>query len=320
MAKTSPSKRGAPAIPKAAKAAPEAAALPRRAKDKAPALRRAEGRSPSQIQTAPASTEAKASAPAAAPKPATDARPLPASGPSVGGPQGSGAPVPTPDVEALAHNIAQAIEQGGRVLAAYMRPRESGEIKTTIADDIGEMVRSIGRVAEYYMADPQRALAAQAALATQFVDLWAATLQRLQGEKAAPIAPPDASDKRFADAAWRDNPYFDFIKQAYVLTTRWADDLVKHADELDAARSRQGAILSAPSHGGAVALELRRHQSGAHAHDARRKRREPRARPQNAGRRHPGRARNLTHTPGRRARVQTRRQPRRDPRQGDLPQ
>ncbi len=136
-------------------------------------------------------------------------------------------------MQALAHNITQAIELGGKVLAAYMGPRESGEIKTTVADDVGEMLRSIGKVAEYYMAEPQRAFAAQTALTTKFVELWAATLHRLQGEKAEPIAPPEASDKRFADAAWRDNPYFDFIKQAYVLTTRWADDLVKHADELE---------------------------------------------------------------------------------------
>ena len=140
---------------------------------------------------------------------------------------------PAPDVEALAHNIAQAIQQGGQALAAYLRPRASGEIKTTVADEIGEMVRSIGRVAEYYMTDPQRAFAAQTALTKQFVDLWASTLQRLQGEQALPVAAPDAADKRFADAAWRDNPYFDFIKQAYVLTTRWADDLVRHADELE---------------------------------------------------------------------------------------
>src|SRR6476660_1379005 len=105
------------------------------------------------------------------------------------------------DVEALAHNIAQAIEQGGKVLAAYLQPRASGEIKTTLADEIGEMVRSIGRVADYYMADPQRALAAQTTLTKQFVDLWAATLQRLHGEQALPIAAPDATDKRFADAA-----------------------------------------------------------------------------------------------------------------------
>ncbi len=136
-------------------------------------------------------------------------------------------------MEALAHNIAQAIEQGGKALAAYMAPRQSGEIKTTVAAEIGEMVRSIGRVVEYYMADPQRAFAAQTALSKQFVELWASTLQRLQGEQAPPVAAPDTGDKRFADAAWRDNPYFDFIKQAYVLTTRWADDLVKRADELE---------------------------------------------------------------------------------------
>ena len=136
-------------------------------------------------------------------------------------------------MEAFAHNIGQALEQGGKALAAYLGPRESGAIKTTVADEIGEMVRSIGRVAEYYMAEPERAFKAQTALTKQFVDLWASTLQRLQGEQAIPIAAPDVGDKRFADPAWRDNPYFDFIKQAYVLTTRWADDLVKHADELD---------------------------------------------------------------------------------------
>ena len=220
----------------------------RPAKAKSPAPRPAERRTVSEIQTGPAPAEPPRSAPAAPaetgasvriaqPKRPTaalpEAKPAPPPAPPAAKPPVAYVPLPTPDVETLAHNIAQAIEQGGRVLAAYLRPRESGEIKTTIADDIGEMVRSIGRVAEYYMADPQRAFKAQAALTTQFVDLWAATLQRLKGEDSEPIAPPEASDKRFADAAWRENPYFDFIKQAYVLTTRWADDLVKHADELE---------------------------------------------------------------------------------------
>src|SRR5271166_842265 len=138
-----------------------------------------------------------------------------------------------PDVEALANNVARVIELSGKALAAFMRPRETGEIKTAFADDIGEMVRSLGHVAEYYMSEPQRALEAQTALGAQFINLWAATLQRFQGASAAPVAEPDRSDKRFSDAEWRDNPYFDFIKQAYVLTTRWADDLVRRADELD---------------------------------------------------------------------------------------
>jgi polyhydroxyalkanoate synthase subunit PhaC len=140
---------------------------------------------------------------------------------------------PFPDTEALARNIASAIEHAGRAFAAYLRPRETGEIKTTIADEIGEMVRSFGHVAEYYMSDPARTIEAQTALTTQFIDLWAATLQRFQGGSAKPIAEPDRSDKRFSDAEWRENPFFDFIKQAYVLTTRWADDLVSRADDLE---------------------------------------------------------------------------------------
>jgi polyhydroxyalkanoate synthase len=222
--------RRKPAKPSAA-IAPPAALEP-------PTPRRAQRRPAKEIQSALAPAEPAGSA--APPTQPVKEQPPGAAGSAPVAPltrpadaTAAGAEYPAPDVEALAHNISNAIEQGGKVLAAYLRPRQSGEIKTTIADDIGEMIKSIGRVAEYYLSDPQRALTAQAALATQFVNLWASTLQRLQGEGAASVAAPDPTDKRFADAEWRNNPYFDFIKQAYVLVTRWADDLVKRADELE---------------------------------------------------------------------------------------
>jgi polyhydroxyalkanoate synthase subunit PhaC len=226
-----PERRSEPPAPKAAATPIARVSAPASKRKQSPPKRReAEGRRASEIETTAAPAEPiRLTAPAAPPEPARDAAPPPASAQAaIASDQ-----YPAPDVEALAHNIARAIEHGGTALAAYMAPRQSGEIKATVADDIGEMVRSLGRVAEYYMTDPQRAFAAQTALTKQFVDLWASTLQRLQGEQAPPVVAPDAADKRFADAAWRDNPYFDFIKQAYVLTARWADDLVKHADELD---------------------------------------------------------------------------------------
>ncbi len=43
----------------------------------------------------------------------------------------------------------------------------------------------------------------------------------------------ERSQWRFSHAEWRENPYFDFIKQAYVLTTHCPDVLVKRADEMD---------------------------------------------------------------------------------------
>ena len=44
------------------------------------------------------------------------------------------------------------------------------------------------------------------------------------------MAEPDPRDKRFADPEWSSNQFFDFLKQAYLLTTQWADRLVKNAD------------------------------------------------------------------------------------------
>ena len=141
--------------------------------------------------------------------------------------------IPFPNIEALSRNIARAIEEGGKLLAAYLKPMETGEAKRAQGDDVAEVVTTLGRVAEYYASDAQRAFEAQTSLSRQFIDLWASTLRRFGGEDVPPVAAPEPNDKRFTDPEWRTNPYFDFIKQAYVLTTRWADDLVKRADELE---------------------------------------------------------------------------------------
>jgi polyhydroxyalkanoate synthase len=144
-----------------------------------------------------------------------------------------GAHSPIPDGEVLADNIGQSIQQADKSLAASSRPREIGEINARLPDDLGEMNRSFGRLAQHYMADPLGTFEAQSALATQFANLWVSAMQRFLGFPGAPLAAPDLADKRFKDAEWRENPFFDFIKQAYVLTSRWADDLVNRADELE---------------------------------------------------------------------------------------
>ena len=214
-----------PSPRKAAETAPESADAPQ------PAETAPEAAEP---VAAPAPGVPASAAAAAAPPPVPVKAPPapPAAARAAGSGDSFGLKYPMPNVEALARNMASAYEHAFKVLAAYMRPRESGASKTTAADEFGEMVRSLGHVAEYYMADPKRAIDAQAALTNQFITLWAATLQRFQGQSrsAADSARPD---KRFADAEWRDNPFFDFLKQAYVLTTDWAEDLVKHADDME---------------------------------------------------------------------------------------
>ena len=137
------------------------------------------------------------------------------------------------DVEALSHNIARLVEEGGKALAAYLKPREEGKIKGDGAEDITDVVKSVGRVAEYWLSDPRRALEVQTSLGRAYLELWASAVKRMAGEQAEPVVAPDPRDKRFADPEWSQNQFFDFLKQAYLLGTQWAERLVKNAGGVD---------------------------------------------------------------------------------------
>jgi poly[(R)-3-hydroxyalkanoate] polymerase subunit PhaC len=137
------------------------------------------------------------------------------------------------DIEALSRNIARLIEEGGKALAAYLKPREEGKIKTELAEDITDAVKSLGRVAEYWLSDPQRAFDLQTSLGRAYLDLWAGAVKRMAGDQSEPVAVPDLKDKRFADPEWSQNQFFDFLKQAYLLTVQWGDRLVRDAAGVD---------------------------------------------------------------------------------------
>ena len=64
------------------------------------------------------------------------------------------------DVEEFSRNLARLIEEGGQALAAYLKPREEGRKSNALAEEVGDVVKTLGQVAEYWLADPQRALEA----------------------------------------------------------------------------------------------------------------------------------------------------------------
>ena len=140
---------------------------------------------------------------------------------------------PTPDFEALAANMARLVEEMGKATAAAVKPVEEGGVKSDLGTDIGDMTKTLGRVAEGWIAEPEKFVRAQAELAKDFLDLWSSTLARFQGGEAGPVATPAPGDKRFRDPEWTENPFFDFVKQAYLLTADWAETMVKESDDLD---------------------------------------------------------------------------------------
>ncbi|AWL98396.2 MULTISPECIES: PHA/PHB synthase family protein [Bradyrhizobium] len=137
------------------------------------------------------------------------------------------------DAEAFAMNVARAMESGGKALAAYLKPRESGEVQDRPPAELAEVVKTFTSVAEYWLSDTSRSSDLQTKLAKDYLDLWGSAVRRMAGQDAAPAIAPSPRDKRFADPEWKSNQFFDFVMQLYLLTTRWAQELVRDAEGLD---------------------------------------------------------------------------------------
>ncbi|HST94689.1 MAG TPA: class I poly(R)-hydroxyalkanoic acid synthase, partial [Microvirga sp.] len=96
--------------------------------------------------------------------------------------------LPVPDFEALSRNMARFVEEAGKATAAYLNPAEERRGNSGFAEEVGDIVKTLGQVAEEVMRDPQKAVEAQGRLATDFLSLWVGTLRRIQGEEAQPVA------------------------------------------------------------------------------------------------------------------------------------
>ncbi|HUO53758.1 MAG TPA: class I poly(R)-hydroxyalkanoic acid synthase, partial [Rhodoblastus sp.] len=134
-----------------------------------------------------------------------------------------------PSFERMADNFAIAMEHGGKALAAMIKPVEEGKVKAGMTEEVTDALKAFSRVAEYWLADPKRAIEAQTSISTNFLGLWSNTLRRLAGDAKEPFVPTDPRDKRFASPDWKDNPYFDFLRQAYLIADKWANDMVEGA-------------------------------------------------------------------------------------------
>ena len=69
------------------------------------------------------------------------------------------------DPQALMMNVARAMENLGRAASEWLGPRERGETQTdAFSGPIGDFVKTMSVLTEYWMSDPKRMLEAQTLL------------------------------------------------------------------------------------------------------------------------------------------------------------
>jgi polyhydroxyalkanoate synthase len=144
------------------------------------------------------------------------------------------------NAEEFGRNMLRLMEEGGKVMSGLLE-RANGKLSPmSAASDLAEATKLFSEIAQHWVADPGKLVEAQSELVRDFLQLGTASVQRLMGGEALPVAEPEPGDNRFKDPDWSANPYFDFWKQSYLITTRWLEDLLERTDGLDE-RTRQRA-------------------------------------------------------------------------------
>lgn len=144
------------------------------------------------------------------------------------------------DPEAFGRNVLRLMEEGSRALQGLVERTRGAAGPYPSVDEWSEAGKLLSVVAQPWMADPAKLVEAQGALLASYMQLMSSTAQRAVGSTVAPVAEPEPGDHRFADSAWSTNPYFDFWKQAYLITVRWLQDILDRTPDLDE-RTRQRA-------------------------------------------------------------------------------
>ena len=155
-------------------------------------------------------------------------------------PQADQLPFQAVNAEELARNLLRLFEQGGNVLTEFIERNDAKMGPYSAAAEITEATNTLSDLARQWFADPARFAESQGTLLRSYGELWNNTVYRMFGQDVVPVAEPEPGDSRFKDPEWSANPYFDFWKQAYLVTAKWAEDMLQNTEGLDG-RTRQRA-------------------------------------------------------------------------------
>jgi polyhydroxyalkanoate synthase len=135
-----------------------------------------------------------------------------------------------PDATEVGRSMADIAERSQRIVTEWLK--RQGD--TEHAPDPLNIGRAFLEMTARLMANPARLVQAQIGFWQDYMTLWQNTARRMMGMESEPVIDGSASDRRFKDDAWRENEVFDFIRQSYLLSARYVQDVVKQVDGLDA--------------------------------------------------------------------------------------
>jgi poly[(R)-3-hydroxyalkanoate] polymerase subunit PhaC len=117
-------------------------------------------------------------------------------------------------------------------LLADVIPDMTSQAETPDPDPFGlapDFADVFGKIA----SNPEHILKAQQSLWHGYSALWSNAIARAAGKPSEDAIQPAPGDRRWKDEDWSKNLAFDLIKQSYLLSANWLNDLVDNAEGVD---------------------------------------------------------------------------------------
>jgi poly[(R)-3-hydroxyalkanoate] polymerase subunit PhaC len=106
-----------------------------------------------------------------------------------------------------------------------------GSLGVTPDSEFARSLKSVG-------VDSAKFAALQARYFRLHSALWQSALAGGTERDAAPIAPPDRGDRRFSSAEWQRIPWFDYLRQSYLINSRFLSDWIESLETEPRAKER----------------------------------------------------------------------------------
>jgi polyhydroxyalkanoate synthase len=135
--------------------------------------------------------------------------------------------------EEFTRNMLRVVEQGTRAMTDMMSRADAKPSPFSPAKEMAAATENLAQMSQIWLSDPVKFAEAQVKLYAAYGEVWTNALTKMMGQNVPPVVAPAPGDNRFKDPEWSNNPYFDFWKQAYLVTTNWAEGLMENTPGLD---------------------------------------------------------------------------------------
>jgi polyhydroxyalkanoate synthase subunit PhaC len=143
-----------------------------------------------------------------------------------------GAEPNTPDPAELARTMAEVTERSQRVVQEFLTRQVQAGAGGGQLDPLN-VGNAFMELYARMLANPAALMETQFAFWRDSMTLWQSMSRRMAGLDAEVVASPEQGDRRFRDDSWQENYVYDYIKQSYLLASRYITQAVRDVDGLD---------------------------------------------------------------------------------------